>query len=651
MAADKDLEIVFGADITEFTGNIAQVINGIKKFREQAKTASVNELPAINAKIAEYIDGLKRLKALGTPTADSIKKVRDSASDARVALTNVSQVVQDLPFGFIGIQNNIPGVIQAFGNLTSGSTGLAGGLKAISAQLIGPAGIFLAFSLATSAVTGLITKYGSLGAGLEAVFGGTVKVTEAQKDYNKALSESVGSSAAEVIEINALVRILGDLSLPLKERYAAYVELNKIRPEVIAGITEESLATGDYTKQLDINAIAIKNLIFLEAKRAALSSVINKNVADQTALEQERPRLIADLIKAQKAEAEDAKKRDAGLKATGRFRSQESINLELATNAYAENVKKGNDLIKVYKEFSDALTPVITNIANVDGATKTLTESQKKAEEAAKKAADAAKEKAKWDKIDADNLALIEKYTPKKQFPLIGAVQLNKEGVDFGKLMTKDQPIELFDINSFQVAYDTFIQGIFDKTDFLKAVLADKIKNLNLPAPKLPQLTALGQAFIDSGLSLEDFEKNLEDTFNRTYNFIKDLLINPLETLFDDVLTKGETSWQKFGQTILDVLNKLIIKLAAAAVVAGILAILTGGASATPGSGISTPSNAGSFSKIFGSLLGINKASNPSFGGVQGGGVGMSGSVNLTLRGTDLVGAINRTNSQISRVG
>ena len=42
----------------------------------------------------------------------------------------------------------------------------------------------------------------------------------------------------------------------------------------------------------------------------------------------------------------------------------------------------------------------------------------------------------------------------------------------------------------------------------------------------------------------------------------------------------------------------------------------------------------------------------PSFSGVQGNNaVGMSGSVNLVLRGTDLVGSINRTNAQISRVG
>ena len=645
------LILEFGADITKFTGNIGQVIDGLKKFRQEAKTASVDELPALNKKIAEYADGLKRLKALGVPAAEGIKKIRDSASDARVALTNVSQVVQDLPFGFIGIQNNIPGVIQSFSNLTSNGKGLVGGLKAIYGAIKGPAGILLGFSLLTSVVTGLITKYGSLSNAFDEIFGKATALTRAQKEYNKALSESVGSSASEVIEIDALVKILGDLSLPLKERYAAYVELNKIRPAVVAGITEESLAIGDYTKQLEINATAIKNLIFLEAKKAALTAIINKNVADQTALELERPRLIKDILTAEK-NLNKAKVDGYDAQRTfGPVISAEESALISAKNALAANIKTGNDLIKVYKEYGAALTPVITEIANVDGATKSLTDAQKKAADAAKKAKKDADDAAKAEKDRLFNLALIEKFTGKRQFNPIGQIQLTKDNVDFGKLITKDQPIQLFDIKSFQEAYDLFAQGILDKTDSLKAILADKIKNLNLPAPKLPQLTALGQAFIDSGLSLEAFEKKLEDSFNRTYNFISNLLINPLETLFTDVLTKGETSWQKFGQTVLDVLNKLIIKLAAAAVVAGILALLTGGATTSAGSGISGASNAGSFSKIFGSLIGLNKSANPSFGGVQGGGMGMSGSVNLTLRGSDLVGAINRTNSQISRVG
>ena len=648
------LILEFGADITQFKGNIGQVIDGLKKFREQAKTASVDELPALNKKIAEYVDGLKRLKAVGVPAADSVKKLRDSASDARVALTNVSQVVQDLPFGFIGIQNNIPGVIQSFSNLTSNGKGLVGGLKAIYGAIKSPAGILLGFSLLTSVVTGLITKYGSLGNAFDEIFGKATALTRAQKEYNKALSESIGSSASEVIEIDALVKILGDLSLPLKERYAAYVELNKIRPAVVAGITEESLAIGDYTKQLDINATAIKNLIFLEAKKAALTAIINKNVADQTALELERPRLINDILTAEK-NLNKAKVDGYDAQRTfGPVISAEESALMSAKNALAANIKTGNDLIKVYKEYGAALTPVITEIANVDGATKSLTNSQDKAAKAAAKAKKDAEDLAKWEKIRLANLALIEKFTGKRIYEAVGQIQLTRDNVDFGKLVTKDQPIQLFDIKSFQEAYDNFAQGILDKTDSLKAILADKIKNLNLPAPTLPVLDKLSKAFFDSGLSVDEYEKKLEDTFNRISGFVSNLLINPLEVYFTDVLTKGENSWKKFGQTILDVLNKLIIKLAAAAVVAGILAVLTGGGSlagGAPGVGAAGAKGAGSFGQIFGSLLGFNKASNPSFGGVQGGGMGMSGSVNLTLRGTDLVGAINRTNSQISRVG
>jgi len=41
----------------------------------------------------------------------------------------------------------------------------------------------------------------------------------------------------------------------------------------------------------------------------------------------------------------------------------------------------------------------------------------------------------------------------------------------------------------------------------------------------------------------------------------------------------------------------------------------------------------------------------PSFGGVGAGAFGLSGQVNVVLRGQDLVGALNRTNTTINRVG
>jgi hypothetical protein len=579
-----DLIYEFGADVTQFNASIAEVTKEIKKLKDTLKTATGAEIPKLNAEISALQTSLGNLKNVGVPAAAAISKVRDSASDARVALTNVSQVVQDLPFGFIGIQNNIPGVIQAFGNLTSGSTGLVGGLKAISAQLLGPAGIFLAFSVVTSAVTGLITKYGSLGAGLEAVFGSTVKLTQAQKDYNKALSESVGSSASEVVEINALVKILGDLSKPLQERYSAYVELNKIRPEVVAGISEESLAIGNYTKQLDINATAIRNLIFLEAKRAALTSVINKNVAEQTTLEQDRPRLIADLLKAQKDEIESAKKIEQGLKTQGRFRTQESQNLLLATKAYTDNIKKQNELIKSYREYADSLTPVITNIANVDGATKKLTDSLKKQDEVVKKP-------------KKGRAGLFDYLVTEVDKGLIPISKLE------GKLANLLKP----NLSPFQF-----------QTPNLKNPLQNQIDALKL------------------------FVQKSEEAKNQ----FKDFFFDPVNALFTNFFETGKFTIQAFGDVLLAQVKKIVAELITSKILSLIASLIPGVGAGS--AALKAGSAIGSFLSAGGSLLGRGAAN---FGGVQGGGMGMSGSVNLTLRGTDLVGAINRTNSQISRVG
>ena len=48
---------------------------------------------------------------------------------------------------------------------------------------------------------------------------------------------------------------------------------------------------------------------------------------------------------------------------------------------------------------------------------------------------------------------------------------------------------------------------------------------------------------------------------------------------------------------------------------------------------------------------GAKSVAAPSFAGVSSGGMQMAGAVNLTLRGSDLVGSINRTNSTINKVG
>jgi hypothetical protein len=111
------------------------------------------------------------------------------------------------------------------------------------------------------------------------------------------------------------------------------------------------------------------------------------------------------------------------------------------------------------------------------------------------------------------------------------------------------------------------------------------------------------------------------------------------------LFTKGTFAIKDFTNALLTSIGQIAAKLAATAIVNGLISLFAvpfGGAFA-----------AGGLLGFIGNLIGGigGTAGSANFGGVQGGNLGMSGSVNMVLRGTDLVGSINRTNSQISRVG
>jgi hypothetical protein len=587
-----DLIYEFGADVTQFNASIAEVTKEIKKLKDTLKTATGAEIPKLNAEISALQTSLGNLKSVGTPAAAAISKVEDSAKGARIALTNVSQIAQDLPFGFIGIQNNIPGLVQSFGKLAGESGGAVAALKAMGSALIGPAGIFLAFSVVTAAVTGLITKYGSLGVALDALFGKTNLLAKAQKEYNKELSSAIGNTATESLEIGILTKTLLDLDKPLKDRQAAYVELKKISPDVLAGITAESIATGKYTDLLLGNVTAIQSLIYLKAKEAALTALINKNVAEQTALENERPALIAKLTAAQNAYTIARQKGFDGTKNFGAIIDQEALALESAQQAYGANVKAFNNLIPAYKEFEKTLIPTINGIAEVDRRTKELTDSLK--------VQDTVVAKSKLVKGTKGRAGLFDYLV----------TEVDKSLIPISKLKGKLDDLLKPKLSPFQLQKPT-LEGL--QTDETKA--------------KLLELQNIAQGY----LKVKDL---LQNTF-----------FQPLNSAFETLFTKGTFAIKDFTNALLTSIGQIAAKLAATAIVNGLISIFAvpfGGAFAAGGL-------LGGIGNLLGGIGGRTGSAN--FGGVQGGGMGMSGSVNMVLRGTDLVGSINRTNSQISRVG
>ena len=536
------------------------------------------------------------------------KQIDDFSKKSRIALTNLSLVAQDLPFGFIGIQNNLPGVISSFGELTREAGGVGGALKQLASSLVGPAGLFLAFSAVTAAVTFAIQKYGSLGAAVTALVSDNGKLVQVQNSLNKELATSVGNTTAETVKIQLLVKALNDMSKPMKERQDAYTALKKIAPEIAKGIDEENLLTRKNIDLVNENARARIEYIKIRARETAILNIVNKNEEERIGLEQQYPALLE---KKQKAELAYNKTKGLSFDATKTFNAGlniEALNLQSATDALNKNAAQRRDLFKINNGLIGQLDPLIEGTSKYDASTKAFTDSLKK------------KNKEKKDELDLEELSRKARYAANKL----------EEQAYKNRLKYQEEQLKLEN----ELTKATFAQADIDMKADAEAFSKENFK-------KLSEFTK----------PLDELQKS----FEATKIFLQDIFFNPLQDLFQNFLDTGKFTFKEFGKVVLDNLKRIVAQIAAQQVIQLLAQVLNPmGALASTGVLTNPAPNAsrgqrgilGALSNIF-----LGRVANPNFGGVDGGQMGMSGSVNLVLRGTDLVGSINRTNAQISRVG
>jgi hypothetical protein len=539
---------------------------------------------------------------VGADVSNAGKQIEDFSKRSRVALNSLSLVAQDLPFGFIGIQNNLPSVISSFGELTREAGGVGGAFKQLGSALIGPAGLFFAFSAVTAGVTFLIQKYGSLGAAITALISNNAKLIQVQNALNKEIATSVGNTAAETAKIQLLVKAINDTSKPMKDRQDAYVALKKIAPEIARGIGEENTLTQKNIDLINQNAKARIEYIKLRARENAINNIINKNEEERIGLEQQYPAL---LTRKQKAEAAYNKVKGISFDGTKTFNAglqTEAINFESATNALDKNAAQRRELFKINDGLIKQLTPLVDGTSKYDAATKAFTESLKK------------QKKVKPEKeLDIAELERKGRYA---------ALKL-QEQADKNRIKYLQEQLKL----EQQITKETFAQA--DKDMKADAEAFTKVSFLNLEKVTKP---------------LAELQKKLEEA----KFLLNEVFFNPLQDAFMNLFETGKFAFKAFGDAVLKQIQQLVSKIIATGIISLISNLLF------PGVGVAS-GGASLFAKIGADILGAiglgGGVANPSFGGVGPGSMGMSGQVNVVLRGSDLVGALNRTNATINRVG
>lgn len=174
---DNVLSAKITADGSQFTKTVGQLEKQLKTFQDALKnTSSVESFNRLN----RAIDATKARLASIKSIQDPFKGVTQGSNAALQALTNTSRVAQDLPFGFLGIANNLNPLLESFQRLKveTGSTG--GALKALGASLSGAGGIGLALSVVSS----LLIVFG------DKLFGAGARAKETKRDF-EALTQTI----------------------------------------------------------------------------------------------------------------------------------------------------------------------------------------------------------------------------------------------------------------------------------------------------------------------------------------------------------------------------------------------------------------------------------------------------------------------------
>ena len=261
--ADEQLKFIIGADTSQFNAELQKAENELKQFQSALKkTTDINELEVLNGKIIKTQQTIAGLN-------NSFKSVPKSAGDATQSITNLSRVVSDAPYGFIGIANNINPLVESFGRLKSESGSVGGALKSLIGGLSGPGGLGLAFAAVTTAIT-----FAQIG--FQAWTRTTQKAKETVDETAKALSSIQNSVASEASSVASLVAILQNETETRRRKLSAIKELQKINPEIFDQLKLEGDKVVGLTTSYKAYIESLKNVVTAKVLQAKLEKEITK---------------------------------------------------------------------------------------------------------------------------------------------------------------------------------------------------------------------------------------------------------------------------------------------------------------------------------------------------------------------------------------
>lgn len=278
---DAKLSVEVGAKIDELNQKMAQGAKVVSDFAVSADNSLKNVDRSFkilnNTKFtfgANYESASRRLANEAVRTGGILGgSFTKGAQSANIAVMELSRGIQDAPYGSMGYINNLQQFQQLFQGLVQQTGSFKGALKALGSSLIGPAGIGVAFSVVTAA----ITVYSMWQQKVDRETNKAAKTNDEYADSLDAVSQAQlkGSQSAQkdLVELTLLYKQTQNVTLSTKQRLQAVNELQSKYPAYFANIKDEAFLAGAAAGKYN----ELTNAILASAKARAATDLIVKN--------------------------------------------------------------------------------------------------------------------------------------------------------------------------------------------------------------------------------------------------------------------------------------------------------------------------------------------------------------------------------------
>jgi hypothetical protein len=261
--AEENIVIKIKADV----GISKEVIEAVTKAMEGlGKTATIvsGNVKVTNKNLEDTNKILGQVAQSAGKAGNELGKAGNSVKKSNIQYTNLALVLQDLPFGFRGIQNNLPALI-------GGMAGVTGGMY-----------------LATSAIIALFTAW-DMGA-----FGATKSTNEwrkSLKETNDEIRNTLNYTNSEVSNLQGLVDVMLDVNSTESVRKKALLELRESIEKVDEAESKKMVNEG--------TAIGIVYKYIEAIKQKQMQEVVGKRIAEiELSQIEKRNKLAIDTAKA-----------------------------------------------------------------------------------------------------------------------------------------------------------------------------------------------------------------------------------------------------------------------------------------------------------------------------------------------------------------